>query len=243
MRVMLLREKIMTKQLNIVKFISIVAILLINLSAKAADPDQYFKLAPESSKTNPTVQNYFKSYCGKPVVVEFFSYACYGCFSAEEYFKSYLSEKPSKVEFKRVPVVFGSGWDKIAKMYYAYENLGVTEELHSLSFVWVQDQLKNRKPIDDESIENFLTEILKDNSLKAKLDAKNFKVADYMDILKSTTVNRDNNKGKRLFGAFQITSTPSVVVNNKYVITLEEAKNYGNLINAIKQLTNEDLAC
>lgn len=172
-----------------------------------------------------------------------FSYGCYGCFKIEEEFNEYRSSKPSNVEFKRVPVVFNNAWDKIAKMYYAYEQLGVTQILHGLTFVWVQDQLKNSKSIDDESISSFLTETMQSTELKNKLQAKGFTVDTYLDTLKSITVNRDKNKGDRLFRAYRITSTPSVVVNGKYIITLEEAKNYDNIIKAIKELTKENFAC
>ncbi len=212
-------------------------------SVRAAQSEQYYKTAADSIKSNPIVMSYFQPFCGKPVVVEFFSYGCYGCFKAEQEFQKYLASKASHVEFKRVPVVFNNGWEKIAKMYYAYEQLGVTELLHGLTFVWVQDQLKNRKPIDDESIAGFLNEIIKSTEIKNKLQAKGFTVDGYLDTLKSITVNRDKNKGDRLFRAYSITSTPSVVVNGKYVITLDDAKSFDNLIKAIQELTKQSLVC
>lgn len=220
--------------------------LMVNQSAYAHDPDEkYYQDAPAKIQQDPTVKSFFSNYCDKkkPTIVEFFSYACPGCYSAENYFNDYLAKNSDKVIFKRVPVVFRRGWDTFAKIYYAYEHMGVVEVLHTRTFLWVQDQLRAGNSITNDSIKEYLQETIANNEDVAKKLEGKFKMDDFMELISSPTINRDSKNGMRLFRAYQITTTPSIVVNNKYVITLDKAKNFENVIKTIEELSNEKTAC
>jgi thiol:disulfide interchange protein DsbA len=62
---------------------------------------------------------------GKVQVIEFFSYGCPWCYRLEPYLEKWLAHKPANVDFRRVPVVFESGWDTYAKAYYTAKALDV----------------------------------------------------------------------------------------------------------------------
>jgi thiol:disulfide interchange protein DsbA len=194
-------------------------------------------------QANQDVKDFYQAYCNKqPTVVEFFSYACPGCSAVEPDFKRYLESKPQNVVFIRVPVVFNAGWDLAAKMYYTHEKLGVSEQLHDLTFAWTQQMIRQRKVLTHKDIEEFITRTLTLPAVADKITNK-FTVAEYMEIMDSTMVNRDNKNAMRLLTAYGITSTPSVVVNNKYIVTLEQAKSMSNLLNTVNKLTAENTSC
>lgn len=204
--------------------------------------DKHYTLVPTSVNTDPDVKDFYEPYCNtKPTVVEFFSYACPGCMAAESDFKKYLSSKSSNVKFIRVPVVFNLGWDLVSKMYYANESLGITEDLHDMVFIWAQNTLRSRQAITKEKIKEFISKAFLSPGLINKLNGTS--VDDYMQILDSTTVSRDKTKAFRLLKAYGIASTPSVVINNKYMVTLDKAKSMDNVIMIINELTKENTSC
>ena len=204
--------------------------------------DEHYSLVPNTAKNNQNVSDYYESECGKnPTVVEFFSYACHGCLAAEPSFESYIKSKPKNVIFKRVPVVFNSGWDIVAKIYYTNDQLGVNDELHSKTFSWVKNTLSANKPITADSVKDYISTMLAEPGLGEKLKSK-FTVEEYLEVFKSPTVNRDYEKANRYMRAYDIRSTPTVIINNKYKVTLEK-NTYDDLIKIINKLTTENTVC
>lgn len=233
------------KNLFIKKSVIIFSLLSsFNLNTFAHDAsDKVYSDVPASAQKNTSVKSFYKNYCKKkPTVVEFFSYSCPGCFSAEKHFGDYLAERKDKVVFKRVPVIFNRGWDIVAKLYYGYEKMDVVDLFHGKTFVWVQDELRAGNTITSESIEKFINKTITNKDVADKLP-ETFKVADIIDIINSTTINRDNKKGMRLFRAYGLSTTPSIVVNNKHMITLDKAKTFENVVSAIKELDTEQTDC
>lgn len=218
----------------------------ISFSLFAVTPESASKVNPaftiisDDVKNNPDVKDFFEASCNKnPTVVEFFSYACHGCSLAEPAFNKYSASKPSNVEFKRIPVTFNYGWDVLAKVYYTNEHLGLTKELHDKVFAWSLNTLKSGKAITNDSIKAFITEQVADASsgLKSKVT-----VDDYMATFNSPTVNRDYEKANRLMRTFDIRSTPCVIVNNKYKVTLDK-NSHEDMIKIIQKLTKENTRC
>jgi thiol:disulfide interchange protein DsbA len=68
----------------------------------------------------------------KILVEEFFWYGCPHCYHFEPQVKQYLKTLPSNVRFVRIPVPGGS-WVPQAQAYYAFEQLGVLDKVHSAS--------------------------------------------------------------------------------------------------------------
>jgi thiol:disulfide interchange protein DsbA len=56
---------------------------------------------------------------GRIQVVEFFSFGCPACYRLEPVLEAWIDNKPSYVDFSRVPVVFHPEWQFYAKAYYA----------------------------------------------------------------------------------------------------------------------------
>lgn len=225
-----------------IKFILFIALLPIHLMV-FANNDAPYQPVSTSVQSHPDIKDFYQPYCNKrPTVVEFFSYACPGCSSVEPEFKRYLNSKAKNIVFLRVPVIFNLGWDIAAKMYYTHEQLGITEQLHDLTFLWVQKMVHERKALTHKEVEIFISQILQNPMMTDQIKNK-FTLAQYMEIMDSPTVNRDNKNAMRLLSAYNITSTPSVVVNNKYIVTLEKAQTMNTLIDLINKFTTENTSC
>jgi thiol:disulfide interchange protein DsbA len=63
-------------------------------------------------------------------VTEFFMYTCPHCFNFEPHLSSWLKNKPSNVNFVRVPASFNPVAELHSKAFYAAEMLGVLDDVH-----------------------------------------------------------------------------------------------------------------
>ena len=196
------------------------------LSAKPTEQvslvfNQDYGAIPATAANDPAVNGYYRSQqlCDKPTVVEFFSYGCGGCYTIDKTFSNWLATKPTNISFKRVAVVFHPGWEQLAKIYYVNEAYGVSEQLHTRTFEWFQKELDIRKGLTDEAVKTFISKELANNpAVKGK-----FTVEQYMkDYNSSPAVASKIKEGMRLFSSYTLLGTPSVVVNNKYTITLDQ---------------------
>ncbi len=62
-------------------------------------------------------------------VVEFFSYGCPACFHLNPALEKWIKDKPSGVDFHRIPVVFESDWHLYARTYYTAKTLGISDKV------------------------------------------------------------------------------------------------------------------
>lgn len=137
-----------------------------------------------------------------PKVIEFFSYGCPHCYKFEPFLNDWLSKKPKIIKFTRVPATLGHEvWEILAKAYYVGEELHMLDKSHEALFKRIHEE---HKPIEnDEDLKAFFV------SLGAKPD-------DVDLAMKSLEVSVKLQLAKRLTEEFQVMSTPSFVVNDKY---------------------------
>lgn len=137
----------------------------------------------------------------KPRVQEFFSYACPHCYTMEGFVHDWLGKKPKAIGFERVPVVFRPEWEIYAKAYYLGEELGLLERSHEAVFKRVHDE---NKPFQNEAelVEFFV-------ALGAEREA-------VTGVLAGPRLAERVAEAKALTARYQIGSTPSFVVNEKY---------------------------
>lgn len=137
----------------------------------------------------------------KPRVIEFFSYACPHCFRMEPFMKDWQAKKPHSIELERVPVVFHEQWAIYAKAYYVGEELGLLDKSHEALFVRLHE---DNKPFEseDDMVQFFV-------GLGAQKEAVEA-------VLKGPRLAERLAYASEQAAKFQIQSTPSFVVNNKY---------------------------
>jgi thiol:disulfide interchange protein DsbA len=64
-------------------------------------------------------------------VIEFFYYGCESCNRIEPQLQSWLKTLPTDVSFRRVPALRRTAWVPLTRVYFALEQLGEIERLHS----------------------------------------------------------------------------------------------------------------
>ena len=134
-------------------------------------------------------------------VVEFFSYGCGHCFSAEPYMHAYAGQVAEDVEFKRVPVSFNPFFEHLARGYYTAKALDADEESHIAIFDAVHIKRKDFRTV--ESLADFYADygVDKDQFIKA-----------FNSFSINAQIERDNKLGQ----AYQISGVPTVIVDGAY---------------------------
>ena len=139
---------------------------------------------------------------GKVEVVEVFWYACGHCYLLEPKLAAWDKKgKPANVELVRLPAVWNDLLNMHARLFYTIELLG-KPELHDEAFREVN--VKRNRLDTPEKIEAFFTSR---GVAKADFDKAFAGFAVESRLAKAADLNR----------RYRITSTPTVIVNGKYV--------------------------
>jgi thiol:disulfide interchange protein DsbA len=160
----------------------------------------------------------------KVELIEFFSYACPACNFLQPRLRAWLKNKPGDVEFRRVPVVFSdrtSTWGPLARAYYALEAVAATEKVHYELFAAIHD----RKAVDLRTIGKD-PRALFDWIAKQGVDRQKFS-----DAYNSFGVQSQAQRSVELVRNYDISSTPSLVVDGRYLTTLSMTMNADETVN------------
>lgn len=143
------------------------------------------------------------------VVREFFWYGCPHCYNLEPFIEKWAATRAKDVAFFRTPAAMNPVWEQNARGFYAVQMMGLDGATHQAMF----DALNKdgKKLYDQNSIANWYgqkgVDVAKFNSL-------------YNSFAVTTKVQRSNDAAKR----YQVTGTPAVVVQGKYVIEGSDGK-------------------
>lgn len=162
---------------------------------------------------------------GKVEVVELFWYGCPHCFELEKYLKNWESDKPSYVEFVRIPAVLNKSWIPHARAYYALETMGQADRIHPIFFEAIHVQ--GRRLRDVESIGRFLSQY--------DIDTEEFEKA-YSSFYVETKIKRAG----QLTRDYGSRAVPTIIVNGKYRITASTAGGYEQMLELIERLSEEE---
>jgi thiol:disulfide interchange protein DsbA len=154
-------------------------------------------------------------------VVEFFYYGCRWCNEFEPYLTEWLRRKPADVDFFRQPALRSARWETLTATYYALEALGALPRLHALVF-----RAYHRDDLDLESRAELLKWVEKQG-----IDRKRFEQA-----LGSDAVRGKVDAARELTDRYEIESTPSVVVDGRYLTSSGMAGGVAQLIDVVEQL-------
>ena len=140
---------------------------------------------------------------GKNVeVVEFFYYGCPHCYNLQAPLESWLKRKPADVEFRRQPTVFDDTQLPLTRVYYALEAMKLTDKLHQEVFAAIHSQNQRL------------------NNTKALFDwiaAKGVDRQKFSDTYNSFGVATRANSAKEVTRKFDISGTPTIVVDGRYL--------------------------
>jgi thiol:disulfide interchange protein DsbA len=162
----------------------------------------------------------------KVEVMEFFSYSCPHCNTLQPMLQAWLKKKPADVEFRRAPVVFQDSWLPLATAYHAFEAMGLVDKLHHEFFSAIHEKktletnglLRDQKPLFDWVA-------------KQGVDRQKF-----VDVYNSFGVRSRTNRSIELPGNYQVTSTPTLVVDGKYLTTPAMVGTYERFFQVLDQV-------
>jgi thiol:disulfide interchange protein DsbA len=157
------------------------------------------QLGREYSLLNPPQPTSTK----KIEVLEFFFYGCSHCFHLHPLLSAWEKTMPKDVELIFVPTVFRDSWEPMANTFYTLESMSKQEQLRDpLYRAWNE---QNMALIDEDKIADFVSQHGVD---RAKFTA----------AYNSFTVQSKVNRAKQMIRLYQISGTPTLVVDGKYVI-------------------------
>ncbi|KAF1712116.1 thiol:disulfide interchange protein [Pseudoxanthomonas kalamensis DSM 18571] len=144
---------------------------------------------------------------GKVEVVEVFGYVCPACNAFQPLVSHWKTTLPGDVRFTYVPAPFGGTWDDYARAFYAAQIMGVQEKTHDALYraIHTERTLKGERGRDSvEDIAAFYA--------RHGVDAKQFQ-----STMDSFAIAGRISKAKQFTTRNQVTGTPSIVINGKYI--------------------------
>jgi len=150
----------------------------------------------------------FQPATGKIEVAEVFGFVCPACAAFQPLIGPWKAGLPSDVNFVYVPAMFGGTWDDYAKAFYAAQALGLEDKTHEALYkaIHVDQALKGERGRD--SVQDIAAFYAKHGA-----DAKQFEAT-----MSSFAVSAKTSAAKQFAQRSQITGTPSVIVNGKYLV-------------------------
>ena len=159
---------------------------------------------------------------GQVEVVEVFGYTCPHCAQFEPLITAWKRKQPADVRVTPVPAAFGGYWETYARAFFAAETLGVLEKSHEQMFNAIHVARQLGLDATPEQIGKFYEQY--------GVDAKTF-----ANTMKSFGVETKLNRAKQFAARSQIEGTPSIVVNGKYLVNVDQ-RGYEHMFNTVEHL-------
>ncbi|MBK1672938.1 twin-arginine translocation pathway signal protein [Ectothiorhodospira shaposhnikovii] len=162
---------------------------------------------------------------GKIELAKFFSYGCPFCGQLARVMKPWLAELPDDVTFRRIPISFNrAAWANLARLALALEEAGLAGELDQAVFDAVG---VNREPLFTETaIMDWLAE--------RDVDTEAFR-----QVFNASHVRAQVARNDRLQTRFGINSVPTLVVDGRFVVVGENARNFDDILEIAGQLIDK----
>ena len=162
----------------------------------------------------------------EPEVMEFFSYVCPHCDSFEPLLAK-LQERLPEVTLKKNPVAFlgGDMGPVLQRAYAAAVLLKVEDKLTPVLFDAMIRAKKKPKNLAD---------------IKALFVANGVAEKKFDSVINSFVLNGQISQYDKATARFQVNSTPTIIVNNKYLIDMGEVGSEERFYQVVEYLINKD---
>ena len=169
-----------------------------------------------------------------------FSYACPACNAFNPIAHKLIASLPPNAVFSYVHASFNPGedWPMFQRAFCTAEALGIAARTHDAMFdaVWKSNEL---------AVMNSSGQIV--SKLPTIEDAARWyakhagvKAEDFLAASKSFDVDRRVRQANQYIKDFQVTGTPTIVVNMKYRTTAQLAGGYGQLVDLVDYLVAKE---
>jgi len=166
---------------------------------------------------------------GKVEVLEVFWLGCPHCYALEPYIQQWLKNKPSYVEFVRVPVMWGPVHRAHARLYYTLKSLG-RDDLVEKVFTYIHDQE------DQSGNESILVSTSQDDTFRQQQAwaVQNGVSADaFAKAYNSFFVSTQLQQAEEITNAYQVQGVPYIAVDGKFSTDVGKAGSPNKLISLI----------
>ncbi|MCA0197602.1 MAG: thiol:disulfide interchange protein DsbA/DsbL [Proteobacteria bacterium] len=165
---------------------------------------------------------------GRIEVAEVFGYTCPHCAHFEPELQAWKKRQAADVALVQVPAPFGGYWDPYARAYYAAEALGVLAQSNEAMFDAIH--VKRTMPVGP----NVGAAELAPFYAQYGVDAKRF-----ADTYNSFGVDAKINRARQFAVKSGVESTPSIVVNGKYRVTVDQ-DGFGKMLQTVDWLVAQE---
>ncbi|MBV2130363.1 thiol:disulfide interchange protein DsbA/DsbL [Arsukibacterium indicum] len=203
------------KKLLSLCFVALLLPLAVSANSKFVEGKHYEVIAEQAS--------------AKPVVKEYFSFFCGGCYGFEPVAQSLAKKLPDDTEFKKVHVDFIRAaspeiQNMLARAYLVGKNMGKGDQIASAIFNQIH---RSRVPFTSE------------DDVRSLMLINDIEAEEYEKAMRSFSVRGAASQMKKeqteLSESRVLSSVPMLVVNDKYKI-LNESLNQRNLENELQEL-------
>jgi len=201
---------------------------------KWVEGKNYFRIDPAQPTSTP----------GKIEVTEVFSYGCPACFQYHGVVDELAKSLPKGTVMTYTPASFrpDENWPLLQRAYLTAQALGVDKQTHDAMFdavfksgeLGIMDQKtgKPKAPSGWPTIDDV-----------AKFYAKSgIKAEDFVATANSFTINTKMKRADELIRAYEVDSTPTIVVNGKYRLTPGSAGGYPQSVELVQWLVSKEAA-
>jgi len=143
----------------------------------------------------------------KVEVLEAFWYGCSHCFRFEPLIANWEATAGEDVDFVRFPAMWNALMEIHAQVYYTAEAMDALDIVHEPVF--------NAINIEGNRLQN-------ENQIGALFAEYGISEDDFSKAFNSFTVRTKVNQAKQRMQAYEIRSTPNMIVNGKYLVTTGE---------------------
>jgi thiol:disulfide interchange protein DsbA len=161
---------------------------------------------------------------GRIEVIDFFWYGCPHCNNLQPALERWIGNKPADVLVRRIPAILRDSWAPHARIYYTLEALGEVERLHQRVYHGYHvEELHMSKP-----------EVMSAWAQRNGIDRERWEQA-----YDSPEVRRKVEEAARLTRAYQVTGTPSLVVNGRYLTSGSMAESLNRVVDIVDGLVHK----
>jgi len=158
-------------------------------------------------------------------VLEVFAYSCNHCFNFETYLDQFEKSKADYIDFKKMPVVFNDQYKIHARIYYTAESLGNLDVMHREVFKAMH---LDRKSLVDE------------NEIFKLFEKQGVTRQQFFSRFRSFTVESKVNRAQRLTSKYKIRSTPTMVINGKYIANGPATRTFEDMLAVSRELAERE---
>jgi len=191
---------------------------------------EHYNRFPATVVARPEIKSFMAQDTHKIQVIEFFSYACYGCYRLQEKLENWQKTIAPEIHFYRLPVVFFPNWATLAKAYYTAAALNLESKLNHSLFAAIHE--KKRDISQEAELKNFFEESQVPEAI-------------FWGVYRSFEVERQFKKGNELSLAYQIAESPALIINGptgSYLTSAFMAKSEDRLFILLAALLERELA-